>query len=195
MVMLLSIFGGAGSAACANERIERPDSLRIERPASSTALSPSSCCGGHDKTPGAETLGVNTLGADSCCTSTETEETPGASSGEQQIESPQYFALYRLSPSEHFEQWIKMNVYPSLCATVLCQRQCALNGYESCNALGVKHSLLVDVTQAGSSCGSGGCGAAPGVAPTTNTSLDETQSKDAPQVVTTRSLVFPEPSK
>ncbi|MBX3076269.1 hypothetical protein KF913_20325 [Candidatus Obscuribacterales bacterium] len=70
-----------------------------------------------------------------------------------------YFSYRLASPQEHFDMWLKLNLYPALCHTVLCRRQCALNGYESCNALGVKRSILSDAVQNRSSCDSGGCGA------------------------------------
>lgn len=53
-----------------------------------------------------------------------------------------YFPIKIAGPSQHFGLWLRLSLYPTLCHSVLCQRQCALNGYESCNALGGERSLI-----------------------------------------------------
>jgi hypothetical protein len=72
--------------------------------------------------------------------------------------SSEYFPLTIVGPSQHFGMWLRLNLYPTLCSSVLCQRQCAVNGYESCNALGVERNLIQSVIDSsGGDCSSGGC--------------------------------------
>lgn len=90
------------------------------------------------------------------CGSSEREDAI-ADKGKCCLSNEHHFSSALASPSEHFGMWLKMSVYPTLCHTVLCRRQCALNGYESCNALGVQRSILLDSVRSDGGCGSGGC--------------------------------------
>ncbi len=70
----------------------------------------------------------------------------------------EYFPIAIVGPSRHFGMWLRLNLYPTLCSSVLCQRQCAVNGYESCNALGVERNLIQSVINStAGDCSSGGC--------------------------------------
>lgn len=66
-----------------------------------------------------------------------------------------YFPIKIAGPSQHFGLWLRLNLYPTLCHSVLCQRQCALNGYESCNALGDERSLIERFNENYGDCSSG----------------------------------------
>ena len=97
--------------------------------------------------------------------------TESSSSSQSSIEDPtkrlnhiccdvtsEYFPITIVGPSQHFGMWLRLNLYPTLCSSVLCQRQCAINGYESCNALGVERNLIQSVIDStGGDCSSGGC--------------------------------------
>jgi hypothetical protein len=69
----------------------------------------------------------------------------------------EYFPITIVGPSRHFGMWLRLNLYPTLCSSVLCQRQCAVNGYESCNALGGERNLIQELIESNGDCGSGGC--------------------------------------
>jgi len=69
----------------------------------------------------------------------------------------QYFPIRIAGPSQHFGLWLRLNLYPTLCHSVLCQRQCALNGYESCNALGGEKTLVQKLMDNVGDCSSGSC--------------------------------------
>ncbi len=68
----------------------------------------------------------------------------------------EYFPIKIAGPSQHFGLWLRLNLYPTLCHSVLCQRQCALNGYESCNALGGERSLIEKLMDNTGDCSGGG---------------------------------------
>lgn len=108
-------------------------------------------------TSGKKAGGQGAASQPECCSSS--GSSPESPSDARLAVANDYFSYRLASPQEHFDMWLKLNLYPALCHTVLCRRQCALNGYESCNALGVKHSILSDAVQNRASCDSGGCGA------------------------------------
>jgi hypothetical protein len=144
------------------------DSMRIERPVSLTEVR--SCCddtrestlvGESSRASTNSSINAGRSANSSCCGgahySSKGQSCAPRASASPHSSTTQYFKPTLASPLQHFEMWLKLSLYPALCHTVLCQRQCALNGYESCNALGVKRSLLVDSIQNQGSCGAGGC--------------------------------------
>ncbi len=145
-------------------RIDRPVSCEHRSSASlerdsvapkedSCSKSARSCSATSDRNAG----GRASASHPQCCSSS--VASPDGSTEGSVAHADDYFTYRLASPQEHFDMWLKLNLYPALCHTVLCRRQCALNGYESCNALGVKHSILSDAVQNRASCDSGGCGA------------------------------------
>lgn len=128
------------------------------RAVESASSSAQSCCTSEAEPSSANSkqarLTASTTGG-ACCSSE--REGYSAAKGNCCSSDEHHFSSALASPSEHFGMWLKMSIYPTLCHTVLCRRQCALNGYESCNALGVKRSILLDSVRSDGGFGAGGC--------------------------------------
>lgn len=125
-------------------------STRIQRPSAGAISKPELSISGRSENR------IERPAKHGCCAGSDDRS---ESAEEEADEAVPNFSYDLASPQEHFDMWLKMSLYPALCHTVLCRRQCALNGYESCNALGVKRSILNDAAVSnGGSCGSGGCG-------------------------------------
>lgn len=129
---------------------ESTESIRIARPAVDAKACTTRGAGQSNRTfsaPGGETSAALVLpdGAQnkksSCCG----------------VES-EHFAITLMGPSAHFGFWLRQSLFPTLCNSVLCRRQCALSAYEPCNTLGRHRGLIRDSIERGAGCNSGGCG-------------------------------------
>lgn len=133
LLATLAVFWSANSAWSADS------SLRIQRPNSSVVSKQHS---------------VENVSASHARFCTTGGGTPICSTDESKLHvenhtccdiTSKYFPIKIAGPSQHFGLWLRLNLYPTLCHSVLCQRQCALNGYESCNALGGERNLIEQV--------------------------------------------------
>jgi hypothetical protein len=130
LIAALAVFLSANVAWCADS------SVRISRP-TETVSKFTHCFG---KVPESAPAFSTTSSAIPICSSDEDK-----SSVENYTccdITSKYFSIKIAGPSQHFGLWLRLNLYPTLCHSVLCQRQCALNGYQSCNALGGERTLI-----------------------------------------------------
>lgn len=148
----LLLLVSEGSAWTAEE------SLRIQRPSSLAGSDATDSNVGTEKSSASTASFGTTGGAIPICSSESIENSLVGNYSCCDITS-QYFPIRIIGPSQHFGLWLKLKLYPTLCHSVLCRRQCALNGYESCNALGVERNLIQQLNDNNSGdCSRGGSG-------------------------------------